>query len=113
MAPLTKQQANTWKGHIRDLLPLMGWAPWWLPTALGLLWGARGSPRCPLAATRAASILGWLRREGWGPTPFANAARDDWAACRAWAQAVQDANNHTTTRDKAAGAIQKIGTATA
>eukprot|EP00969_Alexandrium_andersonii_P056678 2498972-Alexandrium_andersonii.AAC.1 len=53
-----------------------GWAPWWLPVAVGLLLGARGSPRCPLAAAVGAVIFpdgSW-----WGPPALLNLAGPTW-----------------------------------
>eukprot|EP00969_Alexandrium_andersonii_P207484 9166333-Alexandrium_andersonii.AAC.2 len=55
-----------------------GWAPWWLPAAIGLLLGARGAPRCPLAT--AVAVCAVASRDGnwWGPPALWNMAGPAW-----------------------------------
>eukprot|EP00969_Alexandrium_andersonii_P041778 1832166-Alexandrium_andersonii.AAC.1 len=43
-----------------------GWAPWWLPVAVGLLLGAKGSPRRPLAAAAAVGAIICRGGAWWG-----------------------------------------------
>eukprot|EP00969_Alexandrium_andersonii_P076502 3372721-Alexandrium_andersonii.AAC.1 len=51
-----------------------GWAPWWLPVAVGLILGAKGSPRCLVAASAAVGAVFFRDGAWWGPPVFLNLA---------------------------------------
>ena len=61
---------------LREAIGTRQWPPWWMAPALGILFGVRGAPRCPLAAAAAAAAaLAWRRAEGWGPPQLADQQR--------------------------------------
>ena len=72
---------------MRACLGTQRWAPWWVPAALGVLFGVAGAPRCPLAVAEATAALAWRRTEGWGPAQLADEQRSFWDAAVGWAGA--------------------------
>ena len=60
-------------------------------TALGPVWGIRGSPKCPEASARAQGALAHIRGSAWGPAPARRAQGAAWAAVVTWAH---DAARH-------------------
>ena len=80
------QEARILASCARDVFRTNGWAPWWMATAPGLIWGVSGGPRCPLAAAAAAGALATLRGEGWGPAEAKLAQRNELLAIVAVAE---------------------------
>ena len=107
----TEHHTALWQQHLRELFPLKGWAPWWFPTALGVLWHVRGAPRCPVAAAQAAAVLGWLRKDAWGPAPMREATRSIWTKCLAWSAAKHDSDPDEAQRNKPVQAVGNIAQA--
>ena len=62
----TALDQRTLAAATRSLFRTQGWAPWWLPGALGVHWNVRGAHRCPIAAADAAAVVALLRARPWG-----------------------------------------------
>eukprot|EP00969_Alexandrium_andersonii_P049860 2187825-Alexandrium_andersonii.AAC.1 len=61
-----------------------GWAPWWLPVAVGLILGAAGSPRCPVLVSAAVRAVIFRDGRWWGPPAFLNLAVATWQRMERW-----------------------------
>ena len=63
------------------------WCPAWVLPGLGLLFGVRGTPRCPVATARAVAALAWHRGDCWGPAPLRHLHRQCWEELLGWVRA--------------------------
>jgi hypothetical protein len=51
---------------LADAMAFHGWCPSFVAAGISLVWAIRGGPRCPVGIAEAATIIAWLRGEGWG-----------------------------------------------
>eukprot|EP00969_Alexandrium_andersonii_P232059 10247077-Alexandrium_andersonii.AAC.1 len=57
---------------------LKGWAPGMALTALGPVFGLKGSTRGLAEASQAAGAMAWIRDHGWGPAQAREEQRRTW-----------------------------------
>eukprot|EP00969_Alexandrium_andersonii_P172730 7636336-Alexandrium_andersonii.AAC.1 len=61
---------------------LGGWAPGMATTALGPVFGLKGSPQKLAEASQAAGAMAWIREHGWGPAQAREQQRRAWSDLR-------------------------------
>ena len=68
IVPAHPHDALRLKACLQEINRTAGWAPWWLPTAIGIHWKIAGAPRCPIAVLDSAAAIATLSNQPWGST---------------------------------------------
>ena len=62
IVPALAHDALRLKACLQEITRTAGWAPWWLPTAIGIHWRVSGAPRCPIAVLDSAAAIAILSK---------------------------------------------------